>query len=116
MTTIGRYRCCTMNLALHPCETHEWVFDELREDWDHVALALMNTENSRKMNQTYVLLRQLFGRLLMCNEPYQDALLISLKQVYTDYDKYIETLVFGSVEQNRLMDAGWYLHRRYHLR
>ena len=93
MTTFGRYRCCTINLALHPCETPEGVVDELREDWDHVALSLMNAENSKTMNQNYGLLFRQPGRL-MTIEPYQDGIPLAPKPVYTDRDKYIETLIF----------------------
>lgn len=93
MTTFGRYRCCTINLALHPCETPEEVVDELREDWDHVALSLMNAENSKTRGQNYGLLYLMPGRL-MTNEPYQDGIPLAPKPVYTDRDKYIETLIF----------------------
>jgi hypothetical protein len=93
MTTIGRYQCCTMNISLHPCEPlDENVIDELREDCEDVTMALMNADNSRTMNKTYVLLRQLPGRLTT-NEPYM-GFPVAPKAMYRNRDKYIETLVF----------------------
>ena len=93
MTTIGRYRCCTINLALHPCETPEGVVDELREDCGGVTLSLWNADDSRTMRRFSPQKSQMLGNL-MHNEPYQDGLPLAPKQVYTDRDKYIETLVF----------------------
>jgi len=93
MTTMGKYRCCTMNLSLHPCVSPEGIVDEVREDGDDVAMALMNADNSRTMNKTYALLHQLPGRL-MTNEPYQEGIPSAPKAVYRDRDKYIETLIF----------------------